>query len=152
MRRKRRLLGGASEIYAVGMQEADHLSALQGAVSSFQPSMTKYHREIRAYKFQMVVDVVFHKAVDPAVITQRPVTLTSEMVAVYAGDAPPLIDVNRQLVNLIEVCNLNGSGWVFSNFASLQLTLWHLDPLRARAFVPLPRWIQKGCSKCNWDW
>ena len=30
---------------------------------------------------------------------------------------------------------------MFSHFASLQLTLWHLDPLRASAFVPLPSWI-----------
>ena len=27
-------------------------------------------------------------------------------------------------------------------FVSLQLSLWHLDPLRASAFVPLPDWIQ----------
>ena len=91
----------------------------------------------------MAVDVAFHKAVDPAVITQPPVTLTSEMVAVYAGDAPPLADINRQLANLAEIYEHNGSGWVFSNFSSLQLTLWHLDPLRASAFVPVPRWIQQ---------
>ena len=78
VRKKRRSLGGASEMYAVDIQEADHLSALQGAVSSFQPSMTKYHREHRAYEFQMAVDVAFHKAVDPAVITQPSVILTSE--------------------------------------------------------------------------
>ena len=57
-------------------------------------------RTSNAYKFQIAVDVVFHKAVDPAVITQQPVTLTSEMVAVYA-DVPPLNDVNRQLLNFI---------------------------------------------------
>ena len=51
------------------------------------------------------------------------------------------MDVNPQLVNLVDVYEHNGSGWVFSNFASLQLTLWHLDPLRASAFVPLPRRI-----------
>ena len=82
----------------VDMQEADHLSHCM-ELSSFQPSMTKYHREHRAYQFQMTVDVVFHKAVDPAVIIQPPVTLTSEMVAVYAGDAPALIDINRQFLN-----------------------------------------------------
>ena len=91
----------------------------------------------------MAVDVVFHKAVDPAVITQPPVTLTSEMVAVYAGDAPPLAYINRQLANLVEIYEHNESGWVFSNFSSLELTLWHLDPLRASAFVPLPRWKQQ---------
>ena len=87
------------------------------------------------------MDVIFHKAVDPAVITQPPVTLTSEMVAVSSVETPPLADVNRQLVNLVEVYEHNGFGWVFSNFASLRLTLWPLDPLHAGAFVPLPRWI-----------
>ena len=83
-----------------------------------------------------------HKAVDPSVVTQPPVTQTSEMIAVYAADAAPPIDVNRQLLNFIEVFELSGSGWVFSNFQSLQLTIWQLDPLRGSAFIPLPRWIQ----------
>ena len=37
VRRKMKSFGGASEMYAVDIQEADHLSTLQGAVSSFQP-------------------------------------------------------------------------------------------------------------------
>ena len=65
------------------------------------------------------------------------------MFAVYPGAVPPLEDVNRQQLNFNEVYEHNGSGWVFLNVASLQLTLWHLDPLRASAFVPLPRWIQE---------
>ena len=97
--------------------------------------MTKFHQKHRAYKFQIAVSVVFHKAVDPAVITQLPVALASEMVAIYADAILPLDDVNCQLLNFIEVYEHNGSVWVFSNFASLQLTLWHLDPLRASAFV-----------------
>ena len=53
-----------------------------------------------AYKFQVAITIVCHKAVDPSVFTQPPVTLTSEMTAVYAADAaPPLDDVNRQLLN-----------------------------------------------------
>ena len=84
----------------------------------------------------------------PAVVTQPPVVLTSEMVAVYA-DAPPLNDVNRQLLNFLEVYGHNGSGWVLSNFVSLQLTLWHLDPLRASAFTPLPNWIQTRRAVVN---
>ena len=58
------------------------------------------------------------------------------MVAVYA-DAPPLNDVNRQLLNFIEVYEQNGSGWVFSNFVSFQLSLWYLDPLRAGWKLPV---------------
>ena len=86
VRRKKRALGGTSEMYEVDMNESDNLTALQ--VTSFQPSMSTYQRDHSAYKFQMAVDVIFHKAVDPTVITQLAVTLTSEMVAVYG--APPL--------------------------------------------------------------
>ena len=90
VRKTRKSLGGAAEMFAVEMKEANHLSALQGAVTAFKPSMDNYHRNHRAYKFQLFVDVVSHKAVDPAVITQPLVTLTSEMVVVYASDVPPL--------------------------------------------------------------
>ena len=49
VRRERRSLGGASEMYAVDMQEADHLPALQGAVSSFhEPSVDKSRGSLRA--------------------------------------------------------------------------------------------------------
>ena len=113
--------------------------------------MTDFQQKLSAYKFQISVDVVFHKAVDPAVITQPPVVLTSEMVGVYA-DSTPLNDVNRQLLKFIEVYEHNGSGWVFSKFVSLQLPLWHLDPPRASAFVPLPNWIQMRRAVGKRDW
>ena len=43
----------------------------------------------------------------------------------------------------------NGSGCFFSNFLSIELTLWHLDPLRASAFVPLPKWIRDKRAVVN---
>ena len=73
-------------------------------------------------KFQVAASIVFHAAIDPAVVTYPPVVLTSEMVPVYANASPPLDDVNRQLLNFIEVYEQNGSGWVVSNFVCLQLT------------------------------
>ena len=137
VRKTHGLLGDALELFAVNMNGAMHMSALQKAV----PVMGKFHREHCVYKFQIAVDL--------AVITEPPVTLASEMIAVYADTVPPLEDVNRQLVNLVEVYEHNGSGWVFSKFASLQVTLWHLDPLRAIAFVPIPRWIQEKSAVTN---
>ena len=71
------------------------------------------------------------------------------MVAVYADAVPPLDYVNCQLLNFIEVYEHNSSDRVFSNFASLQLTLCHLDPLPASALVPLPRWIQAKRAVVN---
>ena len=98
------------------------------------------HLSTRAYKFQIAASVVFHKTVGPAVITEPPVALASEMVAVYADAIPPLDDVNRQLLYFTEVYEHNDSGCVFSNFATPQITLWHLDP------------IKESCCKCHWDW
>ena len=69
------------------MKEAKSLSKLQKDIAVFKPVMMDFQQKHSAYKFQIAVSIVFHKAVDPAVITQPPVRLTSEMVAVYA-DAP----------------------------------------------------------------
>ena len=53
------------------------------------------------------------------------------------------------MLELVEVYEHDGSGWVFSNFVSLELTLWHLDRLRASAFVPLPKWIRDKRAVIN---
>ena len=83
--------------------------------TSFIPSMKTFHTKHHAYKFQVAITIVSHKAMDQSVVTQPPVT--SEIIAVCVADtAPPLDDVNRQLLNFIEVFELNGSVWVFSNF------------------------------------
>ena len=109
VRRRRRALGVDVEMHTVDM--------------SLETTMATYQRRHRAYKFQVAVDVMFHKAVDPAVITQPPVTLRCEMAAVYPNGSPQLVETARQLLELVEVYEHNGSGWVFSNFVSIQLTL-----------------------------
>ena len=149
LQKTREALEGNVQQFTVDMKEAKSLSTLKKAIAVFKPAMVVIQQEHRAYKFQIAVDVVFHKAVHPAVITQPPMALTSEMVAVYADDPTPLNDVNRQLLNFIEVYEQNGSIWVFSDFVSIPLSLWHLDPLRASAFVPLPNWIQMSRAVVN---
>ena len=57
--------------------------------------------------------------------------------------------MNRQLLNFIEVYEQYGSGWVFSNLFTLQMSLCHLDPMRASSFVPLPNWIQTRIAIVN---
>ena len=152
VRRRRRAFGGAAEVHSVDMRDQDQLAALGDAVLSLEPTMVAYQRRHRAFKFQVAVDVMFHNAVDPAVVTQPPVTLRSDMcdmVVVYPDDSPHLEETSARLLELIEVYEHNGSGWVFSSFVSLQLTLWHLNPLRATAFVPLPKWIRDNHAVTN---
>ena len=148
LQKTRETLEGNVLQFSVNLKRVKSLSTLEKAIAVFRPVMKYFQQKHSAYKFQIAVEVVFHKAVDPAVVTQSPVVLTSEMVDVYA-DAPSLNDVNRQLLNFTQVYKQNGSGWVFSNFVSLQLSLWHLDPLRASAFVPLPNWIQTRIAVVN---
>ena len=98
-------LEGNVQQFTVNIKEAKSLSTLE----------KDFQQKHSAYKFQIAVSIVFHKAVNSAVVTQPPVMLTSEMVAVYAN-APPLNGVNQQLLNFIEVYEPNGSGCLFSNF------------------------------------
>ena len=114
-----------------------------------QPTMMNFQRKHQTYKFQIGITIVCHKAGDPSFVTQPPVTLTSEMTAVYDDTTPPLDDVNRQLLNYIEVFELNGSGWVFSHFESLQFILRQLVPLRGSEYIPLPLWIQTKRAVVN---
>ena len=113
VRRRRRAFGGVAEVHSVDMQEQDQLAALGDAVLSLEPTMTAYHRRHQAYKFQVAVGVMFHKAVDPTVVTQPPVTLRTTMAAVYPDGSPQLAGTSAHLLELIEV------------YESLQLTLWH---------------------------
>ena len=71
------------------------------------------------------------------------------MVAVYADSLPQLVETARHLLEVIEVYEHNGSGWVFSSFVSLELSLWQLDPLRAGTFIPLQRWIRDKGAVTN---
>ena len=136
-------MGGAVKRYNIDNQETQHLDYLSPTLYLLLPTMKSFQDKHRAYKFQVAITIVCHKAVDPSVVIQPPVTLTSEMIAVYAADsAPPLDNLNQQQLNFLELFELNGSGWVFSHFQDLQLTLWQLDPLRGSAYIPLPRWIQ----------
>ena len=147
--RRRIAFGGAAEVHSVDMRDRDQLAALGDAVLSLEPTMTAYRRRHQATKFQVAVYVMFRKAVDPTVVTQPPVTLRTTMAAVFPDGSPQLVETATHLLELIEVYEHHGSGWVFSSFASLQLTLWHLDPLRESAFVPLPKWIKDKHTVTN---
>ena len=147
--RGRRSLGRAVETHTVDMGEARQLAALEDAVLAFEPAMAEYRQRHHGCKYQVVLDVLFHKAVDHTVVTQPPVTLRTTMAAVYAGEQPNLVETSRHLLDLVEVYEHNGSGWVFSSFVSMELRMWHLDPLRASAFVPLPKWIRDKHAVIN---
>ena len=86
VRRKRRALWGAVEVHIVDMDAANQLVALEDAVLAPEPTMTAYQQRHRAYKYQIALNVVFHKAVDPTILTDPPVTLRTTMAAVYPSE------------------------------------------------------------------
>ena len=91
---------GVVEKCTVDMKEAKRLPTLKKALGVMNPAMLEFHREHQAYKFQIAVSIVFHKAVYTAVVTQPPAVLTSELVAAHDnGCTLPLKDVNRQLLD-----------------------------------------------------
>ena len=121
-------MGGAVERYNINIQETQHLDHLSTALHLLQSTMKTFHTKHNAYKFQIAITIVCHKAVDPSVVTQPPVTLTSEMIAVYAADtAPPLDDVNQQLLTGIQIERIV--------VGILQLPIVTVGIMAARAFT-----------------
>ena len=96
VRQHRKVFRGALETHTVDMGEARQLAALETVITAFLPAMDTY-KQRHAYKFQIVLSVVFHKAVDPAVVTQPPVVFRSTMAAIYVADRPNLVETSRHL-------------------------------------------------------
>ena len=114
VQRKRKAFGGAVEVHSVNMNAANQLVAIEEAVAALEPTMAAYLQRHHAYKYQIAVNVIFHKAVDPTILTDPSVTLRTTMVAAYAADVPQLVKTSRNILELLEVYEQNGSGWVFS--------------------------------------
>ena len=43
VRKTRKSIGGAAEMFAVDMKEVNHLTALEGAVNALKPALDNYH-------------------------------------------------------------------------------------------------------------
>ena len=66
-------MGGVVESYNIDMQETQHLNHLSTALHLLRPPMKTFQVKHRAYKFQVAITIMCHKAVDPSVVTP-PVT------------------------------------------------------------------------------
>ena len=92
----------------------------------------------------MSLHINFEKATAASIVTDPPVVLVSEQMEVYDDtdvDETSKITV-EQLINRIESCEMNGSGWIVSRLIALDTTVWLLDALRGRTFHQLPEWIR----------
>ena len=75
--------------------------------------------------------IVCHTAVDPSVVTQPPVTLTSEMTAVCIYNRQPSFTELHRGVRIQRI-----------RVGILSFPRPSVDNMAARPYIPLPRWIQ----------
>ena len=69
LQKAREAYEGTVQQFTVNMKEAKSLSTLEKAITVFKPIMMDFQQKHNAYKFQIAVSIVFHKAVGPAVAT-----------------------------------------------------------------------------------
>ena len=66
------------EVHSVDMNAANQFVALEDAIAALEPIMAAYQQRHHAYKYQIAVNVIFHKAMDPTILTDPPVTLRTD--------------------------------------------------------------------------
>ena len=84
---KRALQGSACKLkinYPEDLEEADIFTTVHTSIHPMKSTIRQYQQKEKAVKVQMVLQAVSVKVVDPAVTTDPPVVLTSELFEVYA--------------------------------------------------------------------
>ena len=121
--------------YPEDLEEADIHTTLYTSIHAMKSTIRQYQQKQKAVKVQMVLQAVLVKAVNPAVTTDPPFVLTSELVEVYADtDVSECLEkIYKQILNYIDVYERNGSGWILNILQSLETIIRILDPLRASA-------------------
>ena len=76
------------------ISEKHTLGHISHAIYAFADTIKDYRRTHNALKFKLVLNVVFEKAVDPEVVTERAVVLHTENFEVYQGS-----DILEELEN-----------------------------------------------------
>ena len=64
-------MGVAVRRYSIDMLETQHLDHISPALHLLLPTMRIFQVKHHAYKFQVAITIVCHKAVDPSVVTNR---------------------------------------------------------------------------------
>ena len=105
----------------------------------------------KSIKISYSLSVEFHQAVDESFITVPPLVLNTlprevledvdleEMIALFYQDILDKIDTSEK----------DGSGWVLHQLIRLDLHIYHFDPLRASAYLRLPKWIYSKRAVVN---
>ena len=89
-------------------------------------------------KWQIDISVVFVKAANPNIVTEKPIFFLTEPVTSTSGDPLELqLKVAlRRLWHEIDTYERNGSGWVLDYVVNLNVHVYVYDPLKAGAHLP----------------
>ena len=105
----------------------DPILLLKKSTKAMKNLILKHNLEqTRRLKFTISIHVVFEKASNPEIKTIPPVVLTTEPTTVYlATDIDDsLQDTADELLDLIEVYERNGSGWVIDHLDRMDMGLY----------------------------
>ena len=132
---------GAKKTYRVQFPENtdDQVAQLRSAVlSNARNLLSTIESNI---KWQMDISVVFVKAANPNIVTEKPIFFLTEPVASTSGDP---LDLQlkialRSLWHQIDTFERNGSGWVLDHVVDLNLHVYFYDPLRAGSHIDVSK-------------
>ena len=85
--------------------------------------------QTQALKWYVTLKLNFHKANDPAVITEPPVVFRTEvLISVNVEDIDAMFHaVYNELTQKIHDYQANGSGWVMDQFIDADLGVYNID-------------------------
>ena len=95
-------------------------------------------------KWQIDISVVFAKAANPNIVTEKPIFFLTEPVTSTSGDPLELqLKVAlRRLWHEIDTFERNGAGWILNHIHDLNLHVYVYDPLKAGAHIDISKKLQ----------
>jgi len=135
-------------MYPLNSNAINAVDLLNKSTSSTAGKIHAFLQTRHALKFNFGVSVIYEQAINPAIITDPPVTLYTEQFEVYndTNIKELLQTASIQLQNRLVAYESVGSGWLLHRLVSLDLTLWHLNPLRGSYQHVLPEWVRRTKS------
>ena len=126
-------LQNAASVYRKHFNQEDCQNLLENLKTSLTELKDIFVNKIlvqtQALKWYVTLKLNFHKANDPAVITEPPVVFRTEVfISVNVEDIDAKFHaVYNELTQKIHAYQANGSGWVMDQFIDVDLGVYNID-------------------------
>ena len=126
-------LQNAASVYRKHFNQEDCQNLLENLKTSLTELKDIFVNKIlvqtQALKWYVTLKLNFHKANDPAVITEPPVVFRTEVfISVNVEDIDAKFHaVYNELTQKIHTYQANGSGWVMDQFIDVDLGVYNID-------------------------